>query len=228
MLIEALVLTLLESGKDFAVFSDVSLNGLGCVLMQEGKKELNLRQCHWTELLKDYDYVIDNHPTKANIVANALSRKETIELRTMFTQLSISNDGSFLAELKVKPVLFDHIRVAQFVDTKLARIRDMVQNGLLENFSIDNYDCLMFRNQIYVRDVEELKELILREAHKNRFSLYLGRTKMYHELRELYWWPRMKREIVEFVAKSLTCQQVKAEHQVPTSLHQPISIPEWK
>ncbi|XP_040951282.1 uncharacterized protein [Gossypium hirsutum] len=180
MLTEAPVLTLPESGKDFIVYSDASLNGLGCVLMQEGKviayasrqlkshernypthdlelatvifalkiwrhylygekcyiytdhkslkyllsqKELNLRQRRWIELLKDYDCVIDYHPGKANVVADALSRKAAVELRVMFARLSIKDDGSLLAELRVKPVMFDQIRAAQLKDEKLMKKR---------------------------------------------------------------------------------------------------------
>ncbi|KAK5793522.1 hypothetical protein PVK06_034672 [Gossypium arboreum] len=228
MLTEAPILTLLEWGKDFDVYSDASLNGLGCVLMQSGKKELNLRQRWWIELLKDYDFVIDYHPGKVNVVADALSRKAATELREMFVQLSIVDDGSLLAELRVKLVMFDRIRIAQLEDEKLMRKREMVQNDMIENFSIDEYDCLRFQNRLCIPNTSEVKILILREVHDSTFALHLGGTKMYCDLRELYWWPGMKRDIVEYVAKCLTCQQVKAVHQVPTGLLQPINIPEWK
>ncbi|KAA3483213.1 RNA-directed DNA polymerase-like protein [Gossypium australe] len=115
MLIEAPILTLSESGKEFVVYSYASLNDLGCVLMQDGKLimyELNLRQCRWIKLLKDYDCVIDYHSGKVNVIANALSWKSVTELRVMLAQLSIFGDGNLLAELKVKPVLLDHIKEA--------------------------------------------------------------------------------------------------------------------
>lgn len=70
--------------------------------------------------------------------------------------------------------------------------------------------------------------MILHEAHDNPFALHPEGTKMYHDLWELYWWTEMKREILEFAAKCLTCQRVKAEHQVPIRFLQPISIPKWK
>ncbi|KAA3477797.1 Retrotransposable element Tf2 [Gossypium australe] len=76
--------------------------------------------------------------------------------------------------------------------------------------------------------VTDLKELILHKAHDIPFAMHHGGMKLYHDFRELYWLSEMKREIVEFMAKCLTCQQVKAEHQVPTELLQPISILEWK
>ncbi|XP_016689176.2 uncharacterized protein [Gossypium hirsutum] len=95
----------------------------------------------------------------------------------MFAQLSINDDESLLAELKAKSVLFDQIKVAQLDDVKLAKKRDMVQNGTLESFSIDDCDCLRFQNRICDPNVAELKELILHEAHDSLFTLHLGGTK---------------------------------------------------
>ncbi|KAL4317959.1 hypothetical protein GQ457_18G010090 [Hibiscus cannabinus] len=66
------------------------------------QKELNLRQRRWLELLKDYDLSIEYHPCRANVVADALSRKVAVELRAMFARLSISRDGGLVVELQVK------------------------------------------------------------------------------------------------------------------------------
>ncbi|GKD59071.1 putative reverse transcriptase domain-containing protein, partial [Tanacetum coccineum] len=75
-LCSALILSLPEGSEDFVVCCDVSLKGFGALLMQREKKELNMRQRRWIELLSDYDYVIRYHPGKANVVADALSRKD--------------------------------------------------------------------------------------------------------------------------------------------------------
>ncbi|KAG8485970.1 hypothetical protein CXB51_019321 [Gossypium anomalum] len=176
LLTEAPVLVQPESGKEFVVYSDASLNGLGCVLMQEGKvvayasrqlkphernypthdlelaavvfalkiwrhylygekcrvytdhkslkylmsqKDLNLRQRRWLELLKDYELVIDYHPGKANVVADALSRKLLFALRDMNTRLKVSDDGSILAELRARPMFLQEICEAQKNDQDL-------------------------------------------------------------------------------------------------------------
>ncbi|KAG8472504.1 hypothetical protein CXB51_035270 [Gossypium anomalum] len=102
-------------GKDFVVYSYALHVGLGCVLMQEGKahlygekyiiytdhkslkyiltqNELNLRQRRWIELLKDYDYTIEDHPGKANVVADALSRRAITDLKAMLARLSLFDD----------------------------------------------------------------------------------------------------------------------------------------
>ncbi|XP_052882185.1 uncharacterized protein LOC128290535 [Gossypium arboreum] len=107
----------------------------------------------------------------------------------MCAQLSISDDGSLLAELKVKPVMFNRIKSEELEYNKLMKKREMVQNGMIENFNIDDHGCLRFHNRICVPDVLELKELILHEAHDSPFVLHPGGTKMYRNLRESYWWP---------------------------------------
>ncbi|GKB49303.1 putative reverse transcriptase domain-containing protein [Tanacetum coccineum] len=94
-LCEAPILALPEGNDDFVVYCDASHQGLGAVLMQREKctvftdhkslqhilhqKELNMRQRHWLELLADYDCEIRYHPGKANVIADALSRKERIK-----------------------------------------------------------------------------------------------------------------------------------------------------
>ncbi|KAL5862016.1 hypothetical protein ACOSQ4_003312 [Xanthoceras sorbifolium] len=70
--------------------------------------------------------------------------------------------------------------------------------------------------------------MILTEAHSSSYAMHPGSTKMYRDLKIQYWWSGMKKDVIEFVNKCLTCQQVKAEHQVPSGLLQPIAIPEWK
>ncbi|XP_052477151.1 uncharacterized protein LOC128032575 [Gossypium raimondii] len=153
MLTEAPILTLPKSGKDFVVYSDASLNGLGCELMQDGKVI-----AYASRQLKQHEHY---HPGKANVVADTLSRKSADELGEMFAQLGIDNDGSLLAELKVKLVMFDQIRAAQMEDKKIMKKREMVQHGTVENFSIDDHDCLRFQNRICTPATSEIKELIL-------------------------------------------------------------------
>ncbi|GJX32590.1 putative reverse transcriptase domain-containing protein [Tanacetum coccineum] len=66
------------------------------------------------------------------------------------------------------------------------------------------------------------------EAHTSRYSVHLGADKMYYDLRDLYWWPGMKRDIAEYVSRCLTCSKIKAEHQKPLGFLQQPEIPEWK
>ena len=86
----------------------------------------------------------------------------------------------------------------------------------------------MVEGRICVLDNDDLKFQLLEEAHQTPYSIYPGATKMYHDLKERYWWPGMKRDVIGYVERCLTCQQVKAEHQRPAGLLQPLEIPEWK
>ncbi|KAA3466005.1 Retrotransposon protein [Gossypium australe] len=103
LLTEAPVLVQLESGKEFVISSDASLNVFR--LCPDARR--------WLELLKDYDLVIDYHPGKANVVADALSRKSLFTLRAMNTRLLLSNDGSIIAELKARPTFLQQAFEAQ-------------------------------------------------------------------------------------------------------------------
>ncbi|KAG8473027.1 hypothetical protein CXB51_034902 [Gossypium anomalum] len=253
VLTEAPVLIQLESGKDFTVYSDASHVGLGCVLMQEGKvvsyasrqlkpheenyptHDLELAavifalkiwrhylygERRWIELLKDYDCSIEYHLGKANVVANALSRRAVSDLRVMFARLSLYDDGSLLAELQIKE--------KQLKDESLVARFQQVEEGETSEFGLNSKGVLCFRGRICVPKDSDLRQSILKEAHGGLCAMHPGGNKLYHDLRELYWWPGLKREVTEFVGKCLTCQQVKAEHQLPAGLLQPVKIPLWK
>jgi len=87
---------------------------------------------------------------------------------------------------------------------------------------------LMFRDRVCVPDVPELKKRILDEGHRSSLSIHPGATKMYQDLKRLFWWPGMKKDITEFMYACLICQKSKIEHQKPSGLMQPLFVPEWK
>ena len=78
------------------------------------------------------------------------------------------------------------------------------------------------------QQLKSLKRQRLEEAHSSAYAMHPGSTKMYHTLKEYYWWPGMKREVVKYVSKCFIYQQVKVERQKPSELLQPLPIPEWK
>ena len=73
-----------------------------------------------------------------------------------------------------------------------------------------------------------MRNRIFEKAHGSRYSIHSGSTKSYHDLREVYLWEVLKKDIEDFVAKCPSCQQVKAEHQKPGGLLQEIQVPTWK
>ncbi|KAL8123938.1 hypothetical protein AgCh_011805 [Apium graveolens] len=124
-MVTAPVLALPDGKGDFVIYSDASHKGLGCVLMQYGKKELNMRQRRWLELIKDYDCEILYHPGKANMVADALSRKERLRMimtseelikdfERMEIKVKVTGAGTEkLFEISMQPELLEKIRLCQ-------------------------------------------------------------------------------------------------------------------
>nr|GEX68554.1 putative reverse transcriptase domain-containing protein [Tanacetum cinerariifolium] len=142
------ILALLDGLEDFLVYCDAFGIGLGYVLIQR-------------ELFSDYDCEIRYHPGKANVVVDALSKKEIVKPK----RVPLEGD---------------------------------------------------------------VRTLIMDEAHKSKYSVHPRVDKMYYDLRDRYWWHGMKKDIVEYVSKCLTCLKVKAEHQRPSGLLQQPEIPVWK
>ena len=193
--------------------------------------------------MKDYDCGISYHPGKANVVADALSRKDHSQLASLTEEESLIREFSKLrlevirapetvegriATSVVEPDLKTRIVAAQRMDAKLEEIRVEVRTGKSGNFSEESDNALMFEGRLCVPDNEELKNEIMSEAHETPYTAHPGSTKMYQDLKKSFWWNGMKRDIVAFVEHCLACQQVKALHQRPYRKLQPLEVPEWK
>ncbi|GJS89697.1 putative reverse transcriptase domain-containing protein [Tanacetum coccineum] len=90
------------------------------------------------------------------------------------------------------------------------------------------YRNLYFMDRMWVPLVGDVRMVILNKDHKSKYFVHPKADKMYHDLRDMYWWPRMKRDISIYVSKCLTCAKVKTEHQRPSGLLQQPEIPKWK
>ena len=104
----------------------------------------------------------------------------------------------------------------------------MVLRGEAKEAKIDEEGILRIKGRVCVPRVDDLIHTILTEAHSSRYSIHPGATKMYRDLKQHFWWSRMKRDIVDFVAQCPNCQQIKYEHQRPGGTLQRMLIPEWK
>src|ERR1044071_3829621 len=179
------------------------LYGTKCVIFTDHKslqhifnqKDLNIRQRRWVELLNDYDCEIRYHPGKANVVADALSRKSHAVL------------------CNIREI--DRLRSSQFQNDLFNRIRDAQHTSVNENTLYEEMSCgaelhleskangiLYYLDRIWVPNRDDLRTLIMNEAHKSRYSIHPGADKMYQDLRLNYWWPGMKKDIAFCVQMS--------------------------
>ncbi|GJR92502.1 putative reverse transcriptase domain-containing protein [Tanacetum coccineum] len=232
-LCDAPILSLPDGVEDFVVYYDASNQELGCVLMQRGKsviytnhkslqhifdqKELNMHQRRWIELFNDYECEIRYHPGKANVVADSLSRKERVKPRCVRTMA-----------MTIQPGVRGMILAAQIEAFKHENVLAERLHGLDQQMERKEDESLYFMDRIWVPLVGGVRMIIMNEAHKTKYSIHPGADKMYHDLRDMYWWPGMKKDIATYVSKCLIYSKVKAEHQRPSGLLQQPEIPEWK
>jgi hypothetical protein len=201
------------------------------------QSDLNLRQRRWLELIKDYDLEVHYHLGKANVIADALSRKSYAnEIQVMPLSRELCAECEHLnlgfttntVELVLEPTLEQEIRKGQMKDAKLREIAENIVKGKSLGFHKDDKGTLWFGKRLCVPEDKTIRKEILSEAHESAYSIHPRSTKMYLDLREKYWWYGLKRDVAEYVALCDTCQRVKAEHQRPAGLLQPMQIPEWK
>nr|GEV02874.1 putative reverse transcriptase domain-containing protein [Tanacetum cinerariifolium] len=181
--------------------------------------ELNTRQRHWLELLSDYNCEIRYHPGKANVVADALSRKEQIKpLRVCALVMIIGLD------------LPRQILEAQTEAMKPKNLKseDVGEKPRKEKLEPRADETLCLNKRSWLPCYGELRTLIMHELHKSNYFVHTGSDKMYQDMKLLYWWPNMKADIATYVSKCLTCLKVKAEHQIPSGLLVQPKIPQWK
>nr|GEY69291.1 reverse transcriptase domain-containing protein [Tanacetum cinerariifolium] len=217
-LCSAPVLALPKGSENFMVYCDASHKGLGAVLMQKEKViayaphiicaarsalcsliiracnvfliNKNMRQHRWLELLSDYVYdcEIRYHLGKANVVADALSRKEQIKL--LRVRALVMTIGLNL------PV---QILNAQVKARKEGNYETENLGCMIKNLEPCANGTLCLKDRSWIPYFGDLRTLIMYESHKSKYSIHLGSDKMYQDLKKLYWWPNMKAKIATYV-----------------------------
>ncbi|GKB85476.1 putative reverse transcriptase domain-containing protein [Tanacetum coccineum] len=232
-LCNAHVLDLPDGPKDFLVYYDASCQGLGCMLMQIGRviayasRQLKIHEKNYTtydlELgavlfaLKIWRHYL--YGTKSIIYTDHKSlhkifnQKELNMRQRRWIELFCDYD----CEIRYHPgkanVVADALKMLRRLDEQMERMSD---------------GPLYYLDRIWVPLTGDVRTLIMNKTHKSKYSVHPGADKMYYDLRDMYWWPGMKKDIALYVSKCLTCSKVKVEHQRPSGLLQQPEIPEWK
>ncbi|GJU08285.1 putative reverse transcriptase domain-containing protein [Tanacetum coccineum] len=186
---------------------DLSLVHLANILDQ---KEMNIegKDC-WFRLLSDYDCEIRYHPGKANVVADALSRKERskpLRVRALVMTIGLNLPKQILSAQS------EARKEENFINEDL--------RGMINKLEPRADGTLCLNNRSWIPCLGDLRALIMHESHKSKYSIHPGSDKMYQDLKKLYWWPNMKAEIATYVSKCLTCAKVKIEYQKPSAAGQ--------
>lgn len=168
------------------------------------------------ELLKDYDCKILYHPGKANVMADTLSRKEVgkvsnfiipptnlEDLKRFGIEFGLQGEKDrLLYQIEVRPNLLERKKVSQAQDDIWSNSNSNLGK---KDFRKVNDDIVRFRHRVYVPSEADIKREIFSDSHSSSFSVHPGSTKMYKNLKQNFWWPKMKMEIAEWVGRCLIC-----------------------
>nr|GFC36536.1 putative reverse transcriptase domain-containing protein [Tanacetum cinerariifolium] len=132
-----------------------------------------MRKCRWLELLSDYDCVIRYHPGKANVVADALSRKDRI------TPIGVR-------------------ALVMIIGLELPKQILNAQTKARKPKNIKNEDV---GGMSWLPCYGDLRTVIMHESHKSKYSIHSGTNKMYQDMKKLYRWPNLKADITTYVSK---------------------------
>jgi hypothetical protein len=169
-----------------------------------------MRRMKWMETVWDYNCVIRSR-NDMDMVDSGI-----MEVTTLFMRLEIKSD------------LIDQLKAAQIEALKDENVKKELIFKRKDEFTDDSRGLKLYKGRVWVPLTGDLRDLILNESHKSRLSIHPGCTKMYSDLKLLYWWPSLKIDVAKCVETCHICAQVKAEHQKPYGYLKQLKIPEWK
>ncbi|GJV77799.1 putative reverse transcriptase domain-containing protein [Tanacetum coccineum] len=233
-LCNAPILALPNRLEDFVVYCDTFGLGLGCVLMQRGKviayasRQLKIHEKNYTT----HDLELGTVMFALKIWRHYLYRRKSViyidhkSLQHIFSQKELN-----MRQRRWIEFFSDYdceIRYHPAAQKEASDESAGLQKGLDGMIELRNDGALYYLDRIWVPLKGDVRTPIMDKAHKSKYSINPGDANMYYDLRDRYWWSVLKKDIVVYVSKCLTCLKVKAEHQRPSGLLQQPEIPEWK
>jgi hypothetical protein len=145
-----------------------------------------MRQRRWLEPIKDYNLNVHYHPGKANVVADALSRKShSITVRPLFEDGFNLLHPAVLHNIQISCTLESKIIECQKIDKGIFHIKEKMKREPTKHFRLDEQGVLWFKDRLVVPKDQELNNKLMDEAHHSKLSIHPRSSKMYQELRPL-------------------------------------------
>jgi hypothetical protein len=183
-----------------------------------GHGTLNARKNMWLEFLNEYDFDIKHIKGKENKVVDALSRR----VHEMYAT-TISMYTSYLKD-RILEIAKSYLQYME-INTKL---QQYILQQKIDNFELKEDEIILYIGKIYVPNSQELKSLILKYMNNVPYARHPSYHNTIKFVKSQHYWPGMKIEVVDFIAKCLEFQKVKAKQRHPVGLRQPLPIPMWK
>eukprot|EP00253_Pinus_taeda_P020306 PITA_20306 len=236
LLTTAPILSIADPNKDYVVCTDASKEGLGGVLMQEGRVI-----AYESRKLKEHEQKYSAYDLELAVVIHALKMWRHYLMGRKFL---LHTDHHNLTNYCSQPTLntrqasgwkspfLEIIKEIADQDTEYQQLKLQIQQFAREDsqqeYELDDAGRIYFQKRLYVPNQSRIRNLIMDEFHVSHYAGHPGYQKMITAIRKEYFWPGMKKDIVEYLSRCLECQQIKAEHQHPARLLKPLPVPEWK
>nr|GEX49113.1 reverse transcriptase domain-containing protein [Tanacetum cinerariifolium] len=256
-LCSAPILALSERSKDFIVYCDASIKGLGAVLMQRekviayGSRQLKVHEKNYTTHDMKLEAVVFAlkiwrrylYRTKCTVFTDHKSLQHILDQKelNMRQRCWLEFLSDYYYEIRYHPgkanVVADAARTeaikpenlkSEYVGGMLIENSKDPEKPKKEKLELRADGTLCLNNRSWLLCYGDLRTLIVHESHKSKYYVHPGSDKMYQDMKLLYWWPNMKADISTYVSKCLKCLRVKAEHKKPSGLLVQTKIPQWK